>query len=650
MTSAAGAPLIRRANLSDLDAVVALENEAFSSDRISRRGFRRFIGSGSTRLLVAELSSGVIGGYVLLQLPRHSHRARIYSVAVSAASRGMGVGTHLLLSAEETARHSHRTVMTLEVRVAATRTRELYDRLGYSGSLVLPGYYEDGGDGLRLQKDLETPLPNAPARGRVPLLVVDERTKTDDLSTVARVVTVREYLAVGHAVPGRVVINLSASYEHMTRGYYVSLLADARAERCYPGAYNLLDINWKRIHRRALTELEPPLQRAADGKVVPESVLFFFGHAHSDTDQVSWMSDIALAFFDRFRCPILRIYLGSEGGRPIIEEIEALAVQRLSGTERRAFIAQLAAFLKARAPLPAPLPRAATSIAMLVDPAEKVPPSDEAALQMFEQAALDLGARITRVDRHDLHRLTQFDALFIRETTRLDHHTYRFARKAEEERLPVYDSPDAILKCTNKIFLFEMLRAHGIPTPKTIVFDRKDLKALAHSVTLPAVLKVPDSAFSMGVYRVDSPDELVARANPLFDASDLLLLQSFVPTAFDWRIGVLDGSPLFACRYFMADGHWQIMQHDQSDGEVTYGEWETLPLDKVPAPILDAAVQAARPIGRGIFGVDVKETSTGPLVIEVNDNPNLDVGVEDAILGPVLYRKILSSLLSAIGR
>jgi len=121
-----------------------------------------------------------------------------------------------------------------------------------------------------------------------------------------------------------------------------------------------------------------------------------------------------------------------------------------------------------------------------------------------------------------------------------------------------------------------------------------------------------------------------------------------VPTEFDWRIGVLDGAPLFACRYFMAKGHWQIADNDADEG-IVYGDTETLDLANVPADILDVAVRAAKAVGHGLLGVDVKQTSRGPLVIEVNDNPNLDGDVEDLVLGPELYRRILSSLTHRVG-
>ena len=108
----------------------------------------------------------------------------------------------------------------------------------------------------------------------------------------------------------------------------------------------------------------------------------------------------------------------------------------------------------------------------------------------------------------------------------------------------------------------------------------------------------------------------------------------------DWRIGVLAGNPLYACRYYMVGDHWQIYQHGQNT-EVSSGGWDTLPTYEVPKPVLKAAVKAARLIGDGLYGIDIKQRGNQAFVIEVNDNPSIDSSVEDAFLGQELYRLIV---------
>ncbi|MDA0682848.1 MAG: GNAT family N-acetyltransferase [Bacteroidetes bacterium] len=635
--------LIRAARPDDLQELLSIESSSFSGDRISSRSFVRFLRQPSSRILVAEMSDHSITGYALVLLRRNSRKARLYSIAVDPVHRGSGVGTQLLGAIESTVREMHCLELSLEVRTDNTAAIDIYQRHGFVVSSTKPNYYEDGAGALVLQKSFSTFVPGQlNARSRVPVVLVDQTSDLPEKLPVGRTISISDYLQMSHRAPGRVVINLARSYEHLARGYYASLLAEARGERCYPGAFNLLDINWKRIHLRALNELSPVLEAAAGKEPFPESMLFFFGESPDPR-----FRELGQLLFDRFRCPILQAWFGMDQ-RPVIEDIEALPVTRLASDERSRFVAALTSFLKSRHPVSDRLPRAATSIAILVEPEEERPPSDAEALERFRLAAFDIGARLTFITKKDQHRIGLFDALLIRTTTSLDHYTYRFARKAADEGIPVIDSPENILQCTNKIFLYELLKRHGIPTPETTVFDSQQLENVCGSSTWPSVLKVPDSCFSLGVFRVDSPDELRARAKQMFKESDLLLIQSWVPTEFDWRIGVLDGAALFACRYFMAKGHWQIADNEADEG-VIYGETDTVDITDVPSDILDVAVRAAKAVGSGLLGVDVKQTSRGPLVIEVNDNPNLDADVEDLILGPDLYRRILSSLTHRVG-
>ena len=119
------------------------------------------------------------------------------------------------------------------------------------------------------------------------------------------------------------------------------------------------------------------------------------------------------------------------------------------------------------------------------------------------------------------------------------------------------------------------------------------------------VVKIPDGSFSRGVHKVDNFAELKALTDHLFEDTDLLLAQAFMPTEFDWRVGVLDGEPLFVCQYQMARGHWQIIKHGP-DG-AREGGFRTMALSDAPKQVIDVALRAAQAIGEGLYGVDVKE-------------------------------------------
>jgi glutathione synthase/RimK-type ligase-like ATP-grasp enzyme len=165
------------------------------------------------------------------------------------------------------------------------------------------------------------------------------------------------------------------------------------------------------------------------------------------------------------------------------------------------------------------------------------------------------------------------------------------------------------------------------------------LQEAGDKLGFPLVVKIPDGSFSRGVKKVASQDELKTLTDTFFKDSELLLAQKFIPTTFDWRIGVLDGQPLFACQYRMARGHWQIVNH-RDDGRADEGGFATFPLEEAPAEVVDIAVRSAGLIGDGLYGIDLKETPDGPVVIEINDNPNLEHGVEDAKGGAEIWLRL----------
>ena len=129
--------------------------------------------------------------------------------------------------------------------------------------------------------------------------------------------------------------------------------------------------------------------------------------------------------------------------------------------------------------------------------------------------------------------------------------------------------------------------------------------------------------------------------------SELVVAQEFVPTEFDWRVGVLGGQALYACRYFMAADHWQIVKRGQS-GESTYGKVETLAVEDAPRSVIRTALRAAELIGDGLYGVDLKQWGSKVRVVEVNDNPNIDAGFEDKVLGDELYARVLQHFLDRV--
>ncbi len=145
---------LRPALPDDLDALTALEQRCFSSDRLTRRSFRQWLKRQHAGLIVAQNEHQQLAGYVLVLLQPGTRLARLYSIAVDPQQRGKKLGEQLLGAAEGYAHQQHRLFLRLEVRKDNTVAIALYERLGYRLFAQTVDYYEDHEDALRYQKRL----------------------------------------------------------------------------------------------------------------------------------------------------------------------------------------------------------------------------------------------------------------------------------------------------------------------------------------------------------------------------------------------------------------------------------------------------------------------------------------------------------------
>jgi glutathione synthase/RimK-type ligase-like ATP-grasp enzyme len=442
------------------------------------------------------------------------------------------------------------------------------------------------------------------------------------------------------------VINLCGSFDYLSKGYYCSLMAEARGIRCVPAVEDMISLQWKRHYQTALPELNtlvdkcfrPPATEPSSYKYI-----VYFGRMKENS-----LEPLGRKLFDLFRFPLLSVEIKQDSkGRWTVDSVEPLSLGDLPRDKQALFTANLKRFT-GTAWRSKSEKRVRHWIAILHDPAEKKPPSDKGALAKFLKAGKDLNISIEFITKNDYSSLLEYDALLIRETTAINHHTYRFAAKAEKESIPCIDDRQSIIRCCNKVFQYELLQSKKIPLPQTYIVDRKNEKMLAEELDYPLVVKIPDGAFSRGVVKVESPQEFRAAAAELLKKSDVVLAQEFVQSEFDWRIGVLDGEPLFAVKYYMAKGHWQIYNHSAKTLSRREGKHETVRLADVPDDVMQTALKTARLIGNGLYGVDLKASKGKIIVMEVNDNPSIDSGIEDAVGGEKIYRAILSSLLRRI--
>ncbi|HPJ22019.1 MAG TPA: GNAT family N-acetyltransferase, partial [Clostridia bacterium] len=94
--------------------------------------------------------------------------------------------------------------------------------------------------------------------------------------------------------------------------------------------------------------------------------------------------------------------------------------------------------------------------------------------------------------------------------------------------------------------------------------------------------------------------------------------------------------------------HWQIYNWKEDGHDNFSGGFETVDIAEVPVKVLKTALKATALIGDGLYGVDLKESNGKVYVIEVNDNPSIEYGIEDKIAGTGLYHSIMQSIYNRI--
>lgn len=430
-------------------------------------------------------------------------------------------------------------------------------------------------------------------------------------------------------------INLCDTQKYLSRGYYCSLLAESRQHFVFP---SVRTINAMRGNVCVLTYEQLGLNKKEilllSSDFSSNDFLAFMGIA-----EIPELQKISRRVFRRYSSPILKIFIEDNRNeiRVSCESFSILSVEQQTNflnivEKRSAYLHKRTSHKKYR-----------WEMAILIDEQEKVPPSNKRALGNFVKAAAKLGIKADLLTAEQLFDVSRFDALFIRETTAIDHHTYRIACEAEERGLVVLDDPTSILRCCNKVFLHDAFNYQQIPCLETTIVEQcseQKLDELEVQFSYPMVLKMPESSFSRGVFKVDDRGELRTRLSILLQDSALVIVQEYLYTEYDWRIGVLNGRPLYACRYFMAPKHWQIYNH-KSQRHFS-GGFECMPSYEVPKDVLDAALRASKIVGNGLYGVDIKVKVGKAYVIEVNDNPSIDHKVEDSWLGEELYMQIMS--------
>lgn len=635
---------IRKGTISDLESILNIEKSVFPLfQQSSRRTLLLSLRSNFQQVWVADCATKgdkeVCGALILYAYKR---TLRIYSIATSKNYQGKGIGDALLKHAESIAGDSGFERISLEAEAANKKLIDWYRKRGFEVVELSRDYYDDGIDAYKMVKFVSV---NTSASRIKNIIVTDDpgslKLDVENLDIVSS----KDYITNKGLFSERAlrVFNLCNSYRYQSKGYYVSLLASAREHRAIPNVTNIRDLQNISLVRSLTEDLDGLIQSSLKGMKEKEFTLnIYFSKTLYEEFKL-----LAHSLYNIFQYPLFQVEF-ERNEKWEIKKVRSLSLNKIDQGDISLVHEMATEYFKARRYLKTKMKAYKYYLAILTDPEDEHAPSNPKALKKLRKVADKMGVYTELITKDDFNKLTEFDALFIRDTTNVNDYTYKFSRKAYAEGLAVIDDPWSILRCSNKVFLHESLKLNKIPTPATKVFIKGLVTANDLDTTpMPVILKQPDSSFSVGVIKVKTVNELKSSLDDMFKGSDLVIGQEFLTSDFDWRIGVLDQKPLFACKYYMAKGHWQIYNWN-SGTKPMEGNAETMSIDKVPEKVIRFALKASKLMGDGLYGVDLKEVNGEVYVIEVNDNPNIDSGIEDKVLGEALYEKLIHSFIKRI--
>ncbi len=152
----------RPAGPGDLPGLLAIEQQCFSGDRISPRQMRYMLSHAKAVCWVAEdqNTSGPpeLIGYGLCLHPALPRPARLYSLAVLPKWSGQGIANRLCELLIKALVELGYQRLRLEVADTNTAAKGLYQRLGFHSIAKLPGYYDNGDNGVRMERQLAEPV------------------------------------------------------------------------------------------------------------------------------------------------------------------------------------------------------------------------------------------------------------------------------------------------------------------------------------------------------------------------------------------------------------------------------------------------------------------------------------------------------------
>jgi RimK family alpha-L-glutamate ligase len=209
----------------------------------------------------------------------------------------------------------------------------------------------------------------------------------------------------------------------------------------------------------------------------------------------------------------------------------------------------------------------------------------------------------------------ELDALIIRPIGRgsLEEIVFRMDILHRLERLGLYvvNPPEAIEHCVDKYAILALLEDNGIPVPRTAITESvsEALKAF-HELGGDIIVKPIFGSRGIGSTRVTNPEVAATIFKAITFYHGVIYIQEFVPHGFSDIRAFVIGNRVVAAMKRVANT-WKT-NYSQGAKPIS------IKLDKT---LEEMTVKSASLIECKIAGVDILESSRGPLFVEVNSQP-----------------------------
>ena len=183
---------------------------------------------------------------------------------------------------------------------------------------------------------------------------------------------------------------------------------------------------------------------------------------------------------------------------------------------------------------------------------------------------------------------------------------------------PVVNRAKAIAAARHKFHSLRILAQHGLPTPPSLTVGSATFldNAVAEIGDYPFILKPFHGTHGRGVMLLDTPTSLTSVVDALCDLHENYVIQPFIAEAngVDLRVLVVGGKAIAAMKRSAPVGEFRANIHRGASGETV----------TLPDEYIDVAIKAAAALELEIAGVDLLQTSEGPVVLEVNPSPGFE--------------------------